>query len=88
MLGEFPEPPRLRREMIVAVDPLDRQEAIVTLETLVAAAFRSGEPVTPQVGHPVSFYLNLPGIAEWGPLAMNGNRPLLAFAPDFVASVT
>jgi hypothetical protein len=86
ILGEFPSPPQLRSGLVVAVDPGEQEEAMSVLDDLLTRAFASNELVTLGSGEPVTFYLDLPGIAEWVPLARADGRWLLASGPDFVVS--
>jgi hypothetical protein len=86
ILGEFPAPPRLQREFVVALDPGQQEETMTVFDDLLARAFASTEPVTPVRGDPVSFFLDLPGFVEWVPLAFDSGTALLANGPDWIVS--
>jgi hypothetical protein len=86
ILGEFPSPPKLQSKLVVAVDPGEQEEMMSALDALLVRAFACNEPVTLGVGEPIAFYLDLPGIAEWVPLALDGENWLLANGPDFIVS--
>lgn len=86
LLGVYPDQPRLRRELLIAVDPGELEEHIPVMETLLESAFGSDRPVQQTRGELVTFYLDQPGIVEWSPLAYDGSHPALALGPDLIVS--
>lgn len=86
ILGEFPAPPQLRREFVIALDPGEQAETMAALDHLLARAFASNEPVALERGEPVTFYLDLPGYVEWVPMALDHGTAMLANGPDWVVS--
>jgi hypothetical protein len=86
ILGEFPAPPRVRRECVLALHPGDYDETIALLDDLLARAFGSSKPATLNRGEPVTFFLDLPGFVEWVPLALERGAALLANGPEWIVS--
>jgi hypothetical protein len=82
ILGAFPDEPRLREEVVLAVGGAVQQEAMAGLASLLLVASGSTNPVALVAGEPVTFYLDLRGFAdEWAPLVLVDGQFRLAVAP-------
>jgi hypothetical protein len=69
-LGRFPDPPSLRRELIVASSSGEIPDRVASLEAVIAEAWTNDSPViAADAPEPVVLYLDLPGTPEWCPLA-------------------
>ncbi|QEG31662.1 hypothetical protein GobsT_65060 [Gemmata obscuriglobus] len=79
VLGEFPAPPRVRSEFVVAVAPGEKDETLTRLDGLLSRAFASEAPAEAASGQPVSFFLDMPRFPDWSPLVLDGTIPRLVF---------
>lgn len=83
VLGEFPDPPRLHKNMILAAAHGSELEILDTFRKLLDDALAAEQPVSTTRGEPVTFYLDLDhaGYPEWEPVALVGGQYRLALAP-------
>lgn len=73
LLGSFPDPPRFRRDTVLAVDHGDVTEHVTTMVELLGRALDGAGMFTQSTAAPaVSFYLDLPGYPTWSPLVLCG----------------
>lgn len=78
LLGRFPDVPRIDRSRLIAVDPGDTSLRAAELNRLVDLYVSSRDAVVPTGGaHPVTFFVDLPGIPEWTPMAETGEGELV-----------
>ena len=80
VLGRFPEPSALQKELFLAVDEGDLEEELSRLDELIADNNTSETPVSHFAGDctPLTFYLDGPGFPEWSPLCRGGaGQPVL-----------
>jgi len=84
LLGRFPDVPRLDRVHLVAADPGDSSSRAAELDRLLTLYFSSRDAVVPTSGaQPVTFFVDLPGIPEWSPVAETGKGQLVfRLAPE------
>jgi hypothetical protein len=69
VLGRFPDPPRLRREAVLASDLGELDRAVDALEATVAGAWENDRPLREvENGNAKCFYLDLPGTPAWAPI--------------------
>jgi hypothetical protein len=80
-LGQFPERPRLREELIATASHGTGREAFDALEAAIAASGDDVRPVKLVAGESVFFYLEDAGHLTWEPLTFDGGRYRLALAP-------
>jgi len=70
ILGRFPDPPRLRRDLVVSSNCGDVAAHVASLEAVVADAWTNDSPVRlAGSSEAVVMYLDLPGTPAWEPLA-------------------
>lgn len=88
MLGRFPEPPRVRRDDILATSEGLPGEQANRIDALLAtyaesdseAAFRATE----KGDRVITFYVDAPATMEWCPLVMMDGEPRLSLCPGLV----
>lgn len=80
VLGEFPDKPRLREELLAAASHGTGREAYDALGMAIEAASGDSRPVSLVSGEPVFFYLDQAGFPDWTPLAFDGTKYRLALA--------
>jgi hypothetical protein len=81
VLGQFPDAPTLREDMIAAVSHGAGHEACTALNELLRSAASDERPAVPIPGEPVTFYLEQGGHPEWQCLTVEGETYRLALAP-------
>jgi hypothetical protein len=70
VLGPFPDPPRLRRSLLLASDFGDLEQATDALEATVSDAWSNDRQLRDVASaRAVTFYLDLPGTPDWSPVA-------------------
>jgi hypothetical protein len=88
MLGDFPNDPKLRADLVSAVNPGEDGPTMSVLADLLSAAYTNEQPIVFSTdGDPVTFYLDLPGYPEWVPIVRRGEELLLSFGADMAFSI-
>ncbi|NOX54007.1 MAG: YcxB family protein [Planctomycetes bacterium] len=83
-LGEFPQPVRLNRDVILAVSHGNLEEELTRLQAFIDAHADSEASLVPiaECGLiPIEFYLDGPRFPEWRPFASVGTSVVLLFEP-------
>lgn len=80
VLGEFPDKPRLREEVVSAASHGIGREAYDALGAAIEASSGDGRPAMLISGKPVFFYLDQAGFPDWAPLTFDRIKYRLALA--------
>jgi hypothetical protein len=81
ILGQFPNPPQLREELIAAASHGVGHEAHTALGDLLKRSLADERSAVPVPGEPVTFYLDQAGSPEWQGLTFDGSMYRLAVMP-------
>jgi hypothetical protein len=80
VLGELPDKPRLREELVAAASHGTGRDAYDALRAAIEASAGDNRPATLVSGEPVFFYLDQAGLPDWTPLTFDGTKYRLALA--------
>ena len=90
ILGEFPNPVRVRRDLVLASYVGEASPVLDALEQALRPLATSTEPIAiqppPEDHEPASLFLDDLGATEWTPLVRVGPEYKLALTPDLVVA--